>query len=122
MKHKKISSKSLVPQRSQSDVLGCPLCQGKMEKNKDIMEEDGIEFEALKCVECSEEIMTMKQLKALASKYKKLRNAKDITFAKWGNSIAVRIPSNIAQECNISAGKHGTLTKDKEGIKIIPTA
>ena len=92
-----------------------------MEKKKDIMKRDGIEFEAYKCPECGEEIMSMKQLKVLAGKYRRLRNAKNITFAKWGNSIAVRIPSDIADEYNISAGKHGTLTKDKEGIKIIPT-
>lgn len=92
-----------------------------MEKTKDVIEQDGIGFEAYKCSSCGEEIMTMKQLKALASKYRKLRSAKDITFAKWGNSIAVRIPSDIADEYDITAGKHGTLTKDKDGIKIIPT-
>src|SRR3989338_4540952 len=102
--------------------MRCPVCQkGKMEKKKGIMEQDGIEFEAYTCLECGEEIMDMKQLKVLAGKYRRLRNAKDITFAKWGNSIAVRIPSEIADEYNISAGKHGTLTKDKEGIRIIPT-
>ena len=102
--------------------MKCPVCQkGKMEKKKDVMEQDGIEFEAYKCQECGEEIMDMKQLKVLAGKCRKLRSAKDITFAKWGNSIAVRIPREIADEYNISAGKHGILTKDKEGIKIIPT-
>ena len=102
--------------------MKCPMCKkGIMEKSRDIMEQDGIEFEAYKCSECREEIMTMKQLKVLAGKYRKLRNAKDITFAKWGNSIAVRIPSDIADEYKISAGKHGTLTRDKGGIKITPT-
>ena len=102
--------------------MKCPTCQkGKMEKKKDIMEQDGIEFETYKCSKCGEEIITMKQLRVLASKYRKLRSAKDIKFAKWGNSIAVRIPSEIADEYHIFAGKHGTLTKDKEGIKIIPT-
>ncbi len=102
--------------------LGCPFCQkGTMEKKKDIMEQDGIEFEAFKCSKCGEEIMTMKQLKILAGKYRKLRSAKDIKFAKWGNSVAVRIPSDIVKEYKISVGKHGTLTKDREGIKIIPT-
>ena len=101
--------------------MKCPICQAKMEKKKDVMEEDGIEFEAFKCVKCGEEIMTMPQLKVLANKYKKLRNAKEVTFAKWGNSIAVRIPSDIVQEFKISVGKQGTLTKDKNGIKITPT-
>ncbi len=119
MKQKK-SFRFLSDQKS-SGFLTCPVCRkGKMEKKKDVMEQDGMEFEAYKCAECGEEIMDMKQLKVLASKYRKLRRAKDITFAKWGNSIAVRIPSYIADEYNISAGKRGTLTKDKEGIRIIP--
>jgi len=102
--------------------MKCPVCQkGSMEKKKEIIKQDGIEFEAYKCTKCGEEIMTMPQLKVLAGKYRKLRNAKDIIFSKWGNSIAVRIPSDIADEYNISAGTHGTLTRDKEGIKIIPT-
>ena len=101
--------------------MKCPVCQkGDMEKKKDVIEQDKVEFEAFKCSECGEEIMTMKQLKALAGEYRKLRNAKEVTFAKWGNSIAVRIPSDIAEEYHIFAGKHGILTKDKEGIKLIP--
>lgn len=93
-----------------------------MEKQKDVIEQDGIEFEAFKCSSCGEEIMNMKQLKALAGKYRKLRKAKEVTFAKWGNSLAVRIPSDIAGEFKLSAGKHGIIMKEKKGIKIIPTA
>jgi len=44
--------------------MQCPTCKkGKMKKQKDIMEEDGVEFESFKCTKCGEEIMTMKQLK-----------------------------------------------------------
>ena len=50
----------------------------------------------------------------------KLKHAKEITFAKWGNSIAIRIPIDIVDEYNIKSGSHGILTKDKEGIRIIP--
>ena len=84
------------------------------------MEQDGVEFEVLRCPDCSEELMTMKQLKILANKYRELRKAKEITFSKWGNSLAVRIPNEIAEELRITEGKHGTLTKEKNGIKIIP--
>ena len=101
--------------------MKCPVChKGTMEKRKDIMEQDGIEFEAYKCSACGEEIMDMKQLKVLAGKYRELRHAKEVTFARWGNSLAVRIPSAIAEEYNLSVGKHGIMTKDKEGIRIIP--
>jgi len=55
--------------------MKCPVCQKeKMEKKKDVMEQEGIDFEAYKCPECGEEIMDMKQLKILAGKYRKLIN------------------------------------------------
>ncbi len=99
----------------------CPICKkDKMEKVKDKIEEDGIEFEALKCSSCGEEIMNMSQLKSLAGKYRRLRKAKDIIFTKWGNSIAVRIPQEITKEFNITSGGQGILTTEKEGIRIIP--
>ena len=83
-------------------------------------EEVDIEFEAFKCKSCGEEIMNMSQLKTLASKYRKLKDSKEVKFTKWGNSLAVRIPHEIASDFNISEGKTGILTKEKEGIKIIP--
>jgi len=92
-----------------------------MEKIKDKIKQDGVAFEAYKCVQCGEEIMNMKQLGKLAQKYRKLRQAKEITFAKWGNSIAVRIPSTLVEEFHITSGKHGLISKSKEGIEIIPT-
>ncbi|MEK6951915.1 MAG: hypothetical protein AABX29_02765 [Nanoarchaeota archaeon] len=102
--------------------MKCPVCNHEeMEKIKDLIKEDGISFEAFRCPSCGEEIMNMKQLKSLANKYRKIRKAKEVIFSKWGNSIAVRIPSDIVEEYKIKSGKQGILTKDKEGIKIIPT-
>ena len=99
--------------------MKCPICnKGEMEKIKDTIKQDGINFEAFKCKSCGEEIMNMKQLEVLAKKYRDLRKSKEITFAKWGNSIAVRIPSEIAEEFNITSGKHALMTKDKKSIKI----
>ena len=101
--------------------MECPICKkGTMEKTKDTIKQDGIEYETFKCATCGEGLMNMHQLKALASKYRKLRKAKDVVFSKWGNSIAARIPDKIVGEYNILEGKHGTLTTDKEGIRIIP--
>ncbi|HLC97976.1 MAG TPA: hypothetical protein VJC21_04310 [Candidatus Nanoarchaeia archaeon] len=101
--------------------MNCPMCRKKtMEQKKGFMEEDGIEFEAYRCTACGEEMMTMKQLKGLATQYRKMRTAKEVTFAKWGNSLAVRIPHNIAYDLKLSAGKSAMLLRDKAGIKIIP--
>ena len=102
--------------------MKCPICnKGEMEKIKDKIKQDGIEFEAFRCISCGEEIINMKQLNVLAQKYRNLRHAKEITFAKWGNSIAVRIPKDIVEEYHIASGKQGILTKAKDGIKIITT-
>jgi|SRR3989338_9313247 len=101
--------------------MECPICKGEMEKIKDVIKQDRVEFEAFRCKSCREEIMDMKQLKNLAGEYRKLRKAKEIIFSKWGNSIAVRIPIEVVNEFNIRSGKHGLLTKDKEGIRIIPS-
>ena len=101
--------------------MKCAICKGNMKKIKDAIQEDGVEFEAYKCTKCGEELMNMSQLKSLANKYRKLKKSKEITFAKWGNSIAVRIPSDYAEEFKIHPGKHGLLTKDEKGIRILPS-
>lgn len=96
----------------------CPLCTGKMIQIKDSIKEDNVEFEAYKCNKCGEELLDMQQLKGLATKYRGLRKAKAITFAKWGNSIAVRIPVHIAEQFHLKPGKQGIINSDEEGIKI----
>lgn len=91
-----------------------------MERIKDKIKEDNMEFEAWKCTSCGEELVNMEQLKALATKYRKLRQAREVTFAKWGNSLAVRIPTEIVEELKIKPGKHALLNTEDEAIKITP--
>lgn len=102
--------------------MRCPVCKkGVMEKVEDVIEQDDIKFEAFGCSSCGEKIVDMKQLEVLADKYRKLRKSREVTFAKWGNSIAIRIPSEVVEEYDIASGKHAILTFDKRGIKITPT-
>ena len=102
--------------------MRCPTCKkGVMSPYEDSIVQDGVTFDAMKCSHCGEEIMTMPQLEDLAGKYRRIRDAKKITFAKWGNSLAVRIPQDIAKKFNIAEGREGTLVKEKEGIMIIPS-
>lgn len=101
--------------------MKCPMCKkGTMELEQDIIAEDGVVFEAYKCQECKETLLTTNQLKTLAEKYRQLRKAKDTIFAKWGNSLAVRIPNEIAAQFGIKQGRKALIKKEKEGIKIIP--
>ncbi|MBI5066447.1 hypothetical protein HZA97_09520 [Candidatus Woesearchaeota archaeon] len=71
--------------------MECPICKGKMEKIVDEIKQDKVGFEAFKCSSCGEELVNMKQLKELSDKYRELRKSKETIFAKWGNSLAVRI-------------------------------
>ena len=50
------------------EKMKCPVCGGKMEKKKDVIKEDDIEFDAYKCIKCGEELMNMRQLHTLANK------------------------------------------------------
>ncbi len=100
--------------------MKCPICSGKMEKIKDEIKQDNVIFEAFKCSSCGEELMNMKQLKELSNKYRELRKSKESTFAKWGNSIAVRIPKEFIEGLKIKTGRRAVLKEDKGVIKIIP--
>jgi len=100
--------------------MRCAYCNVKMKKIQDTMTEDNISFEAYECSACGERLLDGNQLHALAREYKKLRKAKEVKFAKWGNSIAVRIPYKLAKECSIQAGKEGIIRRGKEGLVITP--
>ncbi len=100
--------------------MKCPTCQkGIMKRIESVMSPEKVPYEAFRCPKCGEEILTMPQLKKLADRYKRLRKAKEVTFSQWGNSLAVRIPHEIADELKIKSGKQGLIIKDKEGIKIL---
>ncbi|MBI5390825.1 AbrB/MazE/SpoVT family DNA-binding domain-containing protein [Candidatus Woesearchaeota archaeon] len=90
-----------------------------MEKATAAIEEDSISFETYRCTSCGEELLNKDQLKALASKYRHLRKAKPIHFAKWGNSLAVRIPQKMVLELNLQEGTEALILREKEGLKII---
>lgn len=92
-----------------------------MKKIEDKIQEDKVDFTAYQCLKCGEELMDMNQLKALAEKYRELRKAKEVTFAKWGNSLAVRIPKEFSEELAIREGDHAFLKRSERGMEIIAT-
>ncbi|MFH1649736.1 MAG: AbrB/MazE/SpoVT family DNA-binding domain-containing protein [Candidatus Woesearchaeota archaeon] len=100
--------------------MKCPQCNGLMKKQKDSFPEDGIEYEMLKCMKCGEELLDMEQMRDLAGKYRKLRRSREVRFNKWGNSLAVRIPRETANELGIKEGTSAVLTTEKHGIMIRP--
>lgn len=42
-----------------------------------------------------------------------------VTINKWGNSLGIRIPKNIAEQANLKAGNELVISLDKEGQLIL---
>ena len=108
--------------------MRCPVCEkGILKKGKIKEAMFGVylgEFSAEICTKCNESFTDEKTTKAIeqSAKEKGLWGlGKKTKITKTGNSLAVRIPKEIVHDYNIKSGKQGILTKDKEGIKIIPT-
>jgi len=89
-----------------------------MNRIKDAIREDSVDFTAYKCSKCGEELLTMGQLKTLAGKYRELRNAQQTKIARWGNSLAVRIPQALAKELDLHEGDEAVLKKSGGGFEV----
>ncbi|MBT7241193.1 MAG: AbrB/MazE/SpoVT family DNA-binding domain-containing protein [Candidatus Diapherotrites archaeon] len=97
--------------------MNCTKCRNKMIKKKGITPE-GFEYTYSKCVECGEEIVDLKQLHEVANKYRYMKKY-SVKISKWGDSLAMRIPKELAKEYNIKSDERITLIPEKKSIKII---
>lgn len=78
---------------------------------------NNIAFSAFKCAGCGEEIMDMQQAMAYMQAAEKARS---VTFSKWGESLAVRIPAEIAKLFRIRRRQAGKIVVEDDGFKIVP--
>lgn len=96
----------------------CWECKGKM-KEYVAKTPEGVEYRYWRCSKCSEEVLDIKQLHAVAEKYRALK-AYSVTISKWGSALAIRIPREITQVQRIKEGKKALLIPEKTGFKVIP--
>jgi hypothetical protein len=80
---------------------------------------EGFEYKYFKCGKCGEEIVDMKQLHAIAGKYRKLKKY-HAKLSRWGLSLGLRIPKELVNKYHLKHDKEITLIPEDEGIKIIP--
>ncbi len=78
----------------------------------------GVRYSSLKCAECGEELMTMPQAKSFMRSAEK---AKRVTFSKWGEALAVRIPAEAVRQYRLKAREKGAFVFEKDGFKILPS-
>ena len=96
----------------------CSECKGNMEELSDRTPE-GIGYKYFKCAKCGEEIVNMKQLHNVAEKYGTIRSH-HVKLSKWGLSLGLRIPKEIAKKYNFKDNKEVSIIQEEKGIKIIP--
>ncbi len=95
----------------------CVRCKGKMIEKKDKTPE-GFTYKYFSCKNCKDEILTMKQLHEVAEKYREMKKYR-AKVSKWGTSLALRIPKELAKKYGLKKNKEVTLVPDKKAIRIV---
>ncbi|MBW2990657.1 AbrB/MazE/SpoVT family DNA-binding domain-containing protein [Candidatus Woesearchaeota archaeon] len=93
----------------------CSQCNSNMKELK-AKTPEGITYKYYKCSKCGEEIVDMKQLHAVANKYRELKKY-HAKLTPWGKSLGLRIPSELVKKYNFK--EEVTLIPEKKGIRIV---
>lgn len=106
-------------------AMMCPVCnKGKLKKGKIKEYMYGIylgEFPAEICHECNESFTDSATTKLIEQEAKNIGLwglEKKTKITKTGNSIAIRIPKNIADYLKLKAGKEAYVYPDKDKLII----
>lgn len=100
--------------------MKCPYCKVEMVEIHGEFGPEKIDFQGAHCPKCGEEFLTMEQLKELGEKHKTWRESQKSIFSKWGNSIGIRIPSELVAALKIKPGATAYVKREKNAIKIVP--
>lgn len=96
----------------------CSECKGLM-KEATAKTSEGIRYTYFKCEKCGEEILNMKQLHAVAAKYRRLKTY-HVKLSRWGLSLGMRIPKEVATFYHFKDNEHVVLVPEEEGLRLIP--
>lgn len=93
-------------------------CGGKITLRKGKTPE-GVDYRYFRCDKCNEEFLDMEQLNEVAEKYRLMKKV-HTKIGRWGLSLGVRIPKDLAKEYNLKENKEITLIPEKKSIRIVP--
>ena len=96
----------------------CSECQGRMGELT-AKTPEGISYSYHRCSKCGEEVVDMKQLHNVAEKYREMKKY-HVKLSKWGLSIGLRIPKEIAKKYHLKDNKEVALVAEDSSIRIIP--
>jgi len=100
-------------------MKSCSECKGTMVE-KTAQTPEGISYNYFKCEKCGEEIVDMNQLHSVAEKYRIMKKY-HVKLSKWGLSIGLRIPKEIAKKYNFKDKKEVSIIPEEKGIRVIPS-
>ncbi|MDO8643224.1 MAG: AbrB/MazE/SpoVT family DNA-binding domain-containing protein [Candidatus Woesearchaeota archaeon] len=96
----------------------CHDCGGIM-KERRTFTPDNIPYRYFHCARCGEGIVNMEQLHEVATIYRTLKKY-HVKISKWGMSLGVRIPKELAEKYKLKNNEELILIPDKDGIKMVP--
>ena len=79
---------------------------------------EGATYSYYRCANCCEEIVDMKQLQAVAQQYREMKKY-TAKISKWGESLGIRIPKELAEQYSLKQNGEVTLIPEKKAIKIV---
>ncbi len=79
---------------------------------------EGVKYAYSRCGKCGEEILDMKQLHEVAQQYREMKKY-TAKISKWGESLAMRIPKELAKKYGLKQNEEITLIPEKGSIKIV---
>ncbi len=93
----------------------CFDCGGAMEVFQGVRK--GVTYEAYRCTQCRDVTFNMEQAEHYLTAAEK---SKEVTFSTWGQSLAIRIPKELAQALHLKPKNKARIIAEKEGFHIIP--
>ena len=98
-------------------MKSCSKCKGETTEIQDRMP-DGVPYTYYRCLRCGFEALDMQQLHEVAERYRALKRHR-AKAGKWGASIGIRIPMELARAHKITIGDEFGFLSEKDGIRIV---
>src|SRR3989344_6182975 len=89
----------------------CSECNGEMVEKTNKTPE-GFAYKYFKCNKCGEEILNIEQLHNVAEKYREMKKY-HVKLSKWGLSLGLRIPKELAKKYNFKNDKDVTIIPEE---------
>ena len=111
--------KNVSPATARKKQRPCHNCGTEMKKQSG-MTNDGLNYVFFKCVGCGSELASTDQLQEIAAQSRALKTY-SAKITKWGASLGIRIPKELATTHNITHNEEVVIVPEKGGFRVVPS-